>query len=233
MELNVNPGDLLAAAANYEDLAARAALISPLAASEVQRIAATHGPMGLPVAVGVAAGVAKADASLQNKIKDFHTYTGRFTEHATTYRQTDAEGARAIRAVDLRTWKDEPSTTTTTTAPPPPKMPECAPEDIAKLQRKVQDLERREDELRTRIDVFNRKPNEFDIRDPHQVEAARAYEQERTELVKERDALTREEHDLKYEIGECGVKVITKGGQEVIEWPDGSATATPSPAPSR
>jgi hypothetical protein len=229
MELNVHPSDLLNAADDYDTLAARAALISPQAAQEVQRIAATHGPMGYPVAVGVAAGLAKAETPLQAKTADFQTYSRRFTEHANTYRAADAEGAGLYRAVDVRTWKDDPSTTTTTTPPPPPpKMPECGPEDIAKLQREVQDLERREDALRERINAFNKLPNAFDSSDPRQVEAAHAYERERAELVKERDALTHEEHDLKYEIGDCGVKVVSKGGQEVLE-PDDSTAPAPSP----
>ena len=128
-------------------------------------------------------------------------------------------------------WKEDPSSTTTTTTTPP-KLPECGVEDIAKLQREVEDLESREDALRARINEFNKKAHEFDIRDPRQVQAAQEYERERAELAKERDALTREENELKHKIGECGIKVVTKGGQEVIEWPDGSTTPTPTPAPT-
>ncbi len=40
--LNVNPADVLRAAADYTELQARAAAISPQAVAEVQRIAATY-----------------------------------------------------------------------------------------------------------------------------------------------------------------------------------------------
>lgn len=127
-------------------------------------------------------------------------------------------------------WKEDPSSTTTTTTTPP-KLPECGVEDIAKLQREVQDLENREDALRARINEFNKLPHEFDIRDPRQVQAAQEYERERAELVEERDALTREDNELKHKIGECGIKVVTEGGREVIEWLGGSTTPTPTPMP--
>lgn len=95
-ELNVNPGDLLRFADAYSELAARAAQISPQAAAELQRIAATHGPMGYPTAVGIAAGLAKADGPLQAKVADFTTYSQRFTEHTATYTKTDKDGADAL-----------------------------------------------------------------------------------------------------------------------------------------
>lgn len=88
-QLNVNPADLLRAADAYADLAAQAAHISPLAAAEVQRIADTHGPMGYPAAVGMAAGLANAQGPLLAKIGDFTTYTQRLTEAAATYTTTD------------------------------------------------------------------------------------------------------------------------------------------------
>ena len=100
-ELNVNPGDLVRVADAYGELAARSAQISPLAAAEVQRIAETHGPMGYPTAVGIAAGLAAREAPLQAKVADFITYARRFTEHAAAYTTTDAEGGQRIRSVDF------------------------------------------------------------------------------------------------------------------------------------
>lgn len=98
-ELKVNPADLLRVADAYSQLAMRAAQISPQAAAEVQRIAETHGPMGYPAAVGVAAGLANHEAPLLSKVDDFNTYAQRFKEHAATYAQQDAAGARRLDAV--------------------------------------------------------------------------------------------------------------------------------------
>ena len=64
-KLNVDAVNLLHAADAYDELAARAALIFPRAVEEVQRIAETHGPMGYPVAVGIAAGLTNAQGQLQ------------------------------------------------------------------------------------------------------------------------------------------------------------------------
>lgn len=100
-ELNVNPVDLLGVADAYTQLAASAALISPQAVSEVQQIAGTHGVMGYPVAVGVVAGLAKAEGPLRGKIDDFGTYAQRFTEHADVYTTTDADGAGAYEALNF------------------------------------------------------------------------------------------------------------------------------------
>ncbi|MEE3065097.1 MAG: type VII secretion target [Actinomycetota bacterium] len=95
-ELNVNPGQLLHFADAYSELATRAGQISPQAAAEVQRIAATHGPMGYPTAVGIAAGLAKADAPLQATVADFNTYAQRFSQHTATYTKADQVGADAL-----------------------------------------------------------------------------------------------------------------------------------------
>lgn len=100
-ELNVNPGDLLRVADHYTQLAATAALVSPQAVTAVQQIAGTHGLMGYPIAVGVVAGLAKAEGPLQAKIGDFATYAQRFTEHAGVYTTTDADGAAAFDALDF------------------------------------------------------------------------------------------------------------------------------------
>ncbi|MBI2699679.1 type VII secretion target [Mycobacterium paragordonae] len=101
--VNVNPGDLISAADSYAALAARAAQISPQAGEEIQRIAATHGPMGYPVAVGIAARLAEREGPLMAKVTDFGTYSQRFTEHAAAYTGADARGAAQIRAVDFTT----------------------------------------------------------------------------------------------------------------------------------
>jgi hypothetical protein len=125
---------------------------------------------------------------------------------------------------------DNPTTTTTTPTAP---MPECDLDEIAKLHRKVDDLDRREQDLRRRIDEFNKLPHEFNANDPAQVEAAKQYDAKRTALVQERDTLTTEEKELVGEIRQCGIKMYSKNGQEIIEWPDGSTTPTPTPTAPR
>lgn len=104
-ELNVDPGDLLRAAAGYQELGLRAQLIAPQAAEEVQRIADSHGPMGFPTAVGIAAGMSKAEVPLNQKIQDFNEYSQRFMEHAATYTGQDKEGADQYKTADFRTDK--------------------------------------------------------------------------------------------------------------------------------
>jgi hypothetical protein len=120
-------------------------------------------------------------------------------------------------------------TTTTTTAP----MPDCDMDEVAKLHRKVDDLELRENNLRKKIDDFNRLPNAFDADDPRQVKAAEDYEKQRVALVKQRDTLTTEELELREELVRCGIKMYSKNGQEIIEWPDGSTTSPPTPTTTR
>ncbi|ORX13078.1 type VII secretion target [Mycobacterium xenopi] len=102
-ELNVNPGDLVRVADAYSELAARAALISPQAAVEAQRIAETHGPMGYPAAVGIVAGLAKAEGPVMTKVDDFQTYAQRFTEHAATYTDEDGQAAQRTKSIDWPT----------------------------------------------------------------------------------------------------------------------------------
>ncbi|AGB27277.1 Protein of unknown function (DUF2580) (plasmid) [Mycobacterium sp. JS623] len=96
--LDVNPADLLRAADNYAELQLRAAAIGPKAVEEVQRIIATHGPMGYPLAVGVVAGLARRQAALDAKAANFGQYSQRFTEHAAAYRDQDLQGARDYAA---------------------------------------------------------------------------------------------------------------------------------------
>ena len=52
-KLDVNLPDLSRVADDYAELQTAAAAISPQTVDEVQRIIATHGPMGYPVAVFV------------------------------------------------------------------------------------------------------------------------------------------------------------------------------------
>lgn len=118
-QLNVNPADLLRAADAYADLAAQAARISPLAAAEVQRIADTHGPMGYPAAVGIAAGLANAQGPLLAKIGDFTTYTQRLTEAAATYTTTDGAVATPFDSLTFGDDKDPTKNPTKDTAKDP------------------------------------------------------------------------------------------------------------------
>lgn len=99
--LDANPADLLGFADAYSDLAARVGQISPQAAEEVQRIVETHGLMGYPTAVGIAAGLAKAEGPLQAKVDDFTTYAQRLTEHAGTYTAADAGAAAQLDGLNL------------------------------------------------------------------------------------------------------------------------------------
>lgn len=111
-ELNVNPAELVRFADAYSELAHRAAQISPQAVTEVQRVMQTHGPMGYPTAVGIAAGLAKAEGPLQAKVADFNTYSQRFTEHSATYTKADQTGAQALdnqfRPVDNKDAANDP-----------------------------------------------------------------------------------------------------------------------------
>jgi hypothetical protein len=92
-KLDVNPADLHKAVEDYAELAARAAAISPRAVDEVNRIMATHGPMGYPAAVGIVAGLAAREAQVNAKAADFTAYAQRFTEHAATFVGEDAAAA--------------------------------------------------------------------------------------------------------------------------------------------
>jgi hypothetical protein len=98
-KLDVNPADLHNAADQYAQLQAAAAAIGPQAVDEVNRIIATHGPMGYPVAVGVVAGLARRQAQLDGKAADFGRYAARFTEHAAQYQSGDRDGAQMYQTV--------------------------------------------------------------------------------------------------------------------------------------
>ncbi|MDP7739219.1 type VII secretion target [Mycobacterium paragordonae] len=97
--VDVSPADLLGSADAYAALAARAALIAPQAVVEVQRIAESHGPMGYPTAVGVAAGLASREGSVTAKVADFGVYSQRLSEHAAAYSRADKGGAVRLAAV--------------------------------------------------------------------------------------------------------------------------------------
>ena len=68
--------------------------MGPHAVAEVQRIIATHGPMGYPVAVGIVTNLAHRQAVLDAKIADFGHHSQRFTEHAATYTDQDRDAAQ-------------------------------------------------------------------------------------------------------------------------------------------
>ena len=78
-----------------------AAAIGPQAVDEVNRIIATHGAMGYPVAVGVVAGLARRQAQVEGKAVAFGRYAERFNEHAATYISQDQDGAGGYRGVQF------------------------------------------------------------------------------------------------------------------------------------
>ncbi|OFJ51850.1 hypothetical protein BEL07_20535 [Mycolicibacterium grossiae] len=92
--VRVNPADLNNAADQYIELQMAAAAIGPQAVDEVNRIIASHGAMGYPVAVGVVAGLARRQARVEGKAADFGVYATRLNEHAATYLDQDQAGAR-------------------------------------------------------------------------------------------------------------------------------------------
>lgn len=125
-ELNVNPADLLRFADAYSDLATRAAQISPQAAAEVQRIAASHGPMGYPAAVGIVTGLVSAEGPLQAKVDAFGTHAQRLTEHAATYTATDQENGQRMQSAGSSA---DPARTSGSKTPAPATMVSWKPGD--------------------------------------------------------------------------------------------------------
>lgn len=121
--LNVNPADLLRAADAYGDLAARAAQISPQAAAEVQRISATHGPIGYPIAVGIAVGLVAREGRLQSKAADFATYDQRLRDHAAAYTDEDEMAAQRLRSIK---WTNDFPEIYVGPKPPPPTQPQAS-----------------------------------------------------------------------------------------------------------
>jgi Excreted virulence factor EspC, type VII ESX diderm len=92
-KLNVNPADLQRVAGDYAEIQAHAAAVGPQTVEEVRRIIATHGPMGYPVALGVATGLARRQAALDAQAARFGEHSQRFTEHAATYATEDRDAA--------------------------------------------------------------------------------------------------------------------------------------------
>jgi excreted virulence factor EspC (type VII ESX diderm) len=114
-QLNVNPTDLVKAAAGYTDLAARVAQLPPLAVAALQSIAASHGPMGYPTAVGVAVGLASREPAVQGTAVQFRDYADRFTGHASTYVDADRAAAAKLDAIVFPQMHVDPK--------PPPQQP--------------------------------------------------------------------------------------------------------------
>lgn len=100
-QLDVRPADLINVAGQYADLARQASAIGPLAVEEVNRIIASHGAMGYPVAVGVVASLARKQALVEAKVVDFGMYADRFSEHAATYRDQDSAGAAGYQSAQF------------------------------------------------------------------------------------------------------------------------------------
>lgn len=98
-KLNVNLPDLSQAADSYAELQARAAAIGPRALEEVNRVIASHGVMGYPVAVGVVAGLARRQGPLDAQTAQFGLYSTRFHEHIAAYSSADQEAARRFDAI--------------------------------------------------------------------------------------------------------------------------------------
>ncbi|WP_241473850.1 type VII secretion target [Mycolicibacterium neoaurum] len=113
--VNVNPAQLVKFADQYTELAARTAQVAPLVSEEIERVAATHGPMGQPAVLGMAAGLAARQPQVAAKTADFVDYSQRFIAHSGTYVDQDQRAAGGYTAVDFKTA-------------PPPKDPEVNPE---------------------------------------------------------------------------------------------------------
>lgn len=107
-QLNVNPADLVKAAGDYSDLSALTAQLSPKVAAEIQAIAASHGPMGHPIAVAIATGLSSQDKAVQSQGAQFAQHSERFTGHAATYTDADRAGAAKFDAITFPQVHVEP-----------------------------------------------------------------------------------------------------------------------------
>jgi hypothetical protein len=117
--LNVNPADLYRAADDYTELAARTAQLPAQARAEIQRIAISHGPMGFPMAVGIAAGMAARESAVQAKAARFEQYADNFTGHAAAYIDQDRAAAATFDALEFPQAHVDPK--------PPPDQPATLP----------------------------------------------------------------------------------------------------------
>ena len=100
-KLDVDPAALVAVAGQYEELAARAGVVMPQVAVEVAKVAQTHGAIGYPVAVGLAAGMARQEPKFTALVAEFVARGARFTEHAATYLGEDAAAAATYSAASV------------------------------------------------------------------------------------------------------------------------------------
>lgn len=94
--LNVNSGDLTDAGKNYDDLSKQIQDIYPQLGDEIRRALESHGPMGFPAILGMTAGLAAHEGSVQSRAAAFADYSQRFRDHAATYLDEDAAGAGRI-----------------------------------------------------------------------------------------------------------------------------------------
>ena len=117
--LNVNPADLFRAADDYTELAARTAQLPAQALAEIQRIAASHGPMGFPTALGIAAGMAARESAVQAKAAQFEQYAHTFTGHAAAYIDQDRAAAATFDALTFPQAHIDPKPPPDQPVPPP------------------------------------------------------------------------------------------------------------------
>lgn len=108
-------------------------------------------------------------------------------------------------------------------------MPDCDLDDVAKLERQTKDWDLRYGKFLDRLKAHNQKPTEYNANDPAQVKAFHDYQQEEKDLRAEEGRLLQELSELRAKLGECGIKMFAKNGQEIIiQWPDGSKTTIPN-----
>lgn len=100
--LDVNPADLLKVADGYAEHATRMGQVPPRLAEQLERVAATHGPMGFPAAFAIGQGIAAKAPEVAAKGADFVQYSQNFATHSGTYVSEDQAGAGRIQAVDFK-----------------------------------------------------------------------------------------------------------------------------------
>ncbi len=91
--LNVNPRDLIAVADAYAELSRRLPQLASRTVEEMQNVLATHGPMGYPVAAGIASGTGPAVGELESLAGKFADYSQRFDGSAGEYAAEDRAAA--------------------------------------------------------------------------------------------------------------------------------------------